>query len=424
MHGPKLNSILVVDDNPTNLSVLSQALHSAGWQVRVAIDGESALSKAIQNPPALILLDVQMPGMDGFETCRHLQADPETRDIPIIFMTALADTASKVEGLSLGAVDYITKPFEQAEVLARVAVHLKLRQLMQTLEEQVAARTQDLSQALQTLKQSQVQLVQSEKMSTLGQMVAGVAHEVNNPVNFIFSNIQPARDYVFDLAKALRLYQQHCGYPTTELQEMAEDIDFALEDLPNLLNSMQVGAERIKALSVSLRNFSRVDSVKVAAQLHEGLESSLLILQHRLKGSASHPEILVVKNYGDLPPILCYPGQLNQVFMNLLANAIDALEEAGQISSEQIPTIAITTAALEDQRVEVRISDNGIGMTAELQQRLFEPMFTTKPVGKGTGLGLSISHQIVVERHQGTLYCQSAPGKGTEFVIQLPSSTL
>ncbi|MBF2047058.1 MAG: hybrid sensor histidine kinase/response regulator [Leptolyngbya sp. IPPAS B-1204] len=435
--------ILAVDDNPTNLATLSQTLKHAGWQVRVAIDGESAIAKAHYEPPDLILLDVEMPGMNGFEVCQQLKANAVTQSIPVIFTTALADLDSKVKGLSLGAVDYIIKPFEAQEVVARVQVHLQLRRLTKMLEEKSAlleasnTALQQLTQALEervqertaALEMAQVRLVQQEKLSVLGELVTGVAHEINNPVNFIASNIEPAQDYVADLTRILQLYQQHYPHPVPEVaaELAAVDLDFVLEDLTKLLTSMQLGANRLRALSNSLRTFSRTDTdTKVSADIHTGLDSTLMILGHRLKATESRASIQVIKNYGDLPKIECYLGQLNQVFMNILANAIDALEEANLRRSPQereaIPNqIAITTQVAPDQQhVSIQIQDNGIGMSDEVRSRIFERSFTTKAVGKGTGLGLSISQQIIAETHGGSLQCESVAGAGSVFTITLP----
>ncbi|MBL1178775.1 sensor histidine kinase [Pantanalinema sp. GBBB05] len=409
--------ILIVDDNPMNLSVLSDTLSSAGFPFRVAVDGESALAQAARSQPELILLDVQMPGIDGFETCRRLKANPTTQSIPIIFTTALTDAESKAKGFALGAVDYIPKPFDQTEVLARVRVHLQLKQLTDSLEEQVRDRTA-------TLHQMQVQLVQQEKLSGLGEMVAGIAHEINNPINFIAGNISPLRDHIEGISQILHLYQQELPNPSVQLKEAINDLDleFTLEDLSKILESLTLGTERIKTISTSLRTFSRSDNeTQMFADLHEGLDSTLMILQHRLKGNGDCPRIEILKSYGSVPSVFCYPGQMNQVFMNLLANAIDALEEAvvqGKLA-EPNPQIYISTQ-VSNQRVIIQIADNGIGIPASVQPRLFEPLFTTKSVGKGTGLGLAIAHQIVVEKHHGVLNFKSQVGQGTEFVIELP----
>ena len=422
MAEPEKKYILIVDDSSTNLSVLSQALKTAGYKVRVAVDGESAIEMlrkcAISSTkiplPELILLDVQMPGIDGFETCRQLKANPATTAIPVIFMTALADAESKVKGLSLGAVDYITKPFEQDEVIARVNIHWRLKQLTDNLEEQVTQRTYALQQA-------QVQVVQQEKLSALGQLVAGVAHEINNPLNFMVSNIAPAKEYLADITEILSLYQKHYPEPPPDIARKIEDIDleFVIEDFSHLLDSMQIGTERIKDISLSLRNFARADGdIASAIDLHETLDSTLLLLKHRLKDQGSRPVIEVIQNYGNLPAIKCYPGPMNQVFMNLLANAIDAVDEAWEKDQRPL-NITISTEVLRESAI-VRIADNGLGMTEEIQQHLFEPLFTTKAVGKGTGLGLSIAKQIVTDKHGGKLFCKSMAGKGTEFAIELP----
>jgi signal transduction histidine kinase len=274
-------------------------------------------------------------------------------------------------------------------------------------------------------------------MSSLGLMVAGIAHEINNPVCFVYGNLAPAGEYIRELLELVELYRQHYPVPVPEIQEYAEEIevDFLVEDLPDLLASMKVGAERIRDIVTSLRTFSRLDEAKMKrVNIHEGLNSTLLILQHRLKEKPGRPTIEVVKKYGDLPLVECYCGQLNQVFTNILANAIDALESQ-RVSSEQVdselltpypsPRIEIRTEVVDtadsDLRdVVIRIIDNGPGMTERVRLMLFDPFFTTKPVGQGTGLGLSISYQIVVAEHGGQLRCASAPGQGTEFIIQIP----
>ncbi len=420
-------TILIVDDNPNNLDVLSEALALADLDVAVATSGEAALKQLKYVPPSLILLDVMMPGINGFETCERLKADPRTQDIPIIFMTALADPIDKVRGFSLGAVDYITKPFQQEEVLARVRTHLKLRQLTQTLEQQVADRTAALSQSLQDLKQAHIQLINSEKMSMLGNLMAGVAHEINNPVGCLNGNIDPARNYIEDLLRLIDLYEAHFSDPGLTITEAIEemDLDYIREDLPKLLDSMSLGINRIKEISASLRTFARADTdEKINFDLHEGLNSALLILRHRLKANEHHPPIEVITDYGSLPLLSCFPGQLNQVFINLLANAVDAIDEVnrGKTFTEiqaDPRGITVRTAAAEDQIVIV-IGDQGSGMAPEVQARIFDHLFTTKAVGLGTGLGLSIVHQIIVERHGGTIACASELGKGTTFTITLP----
>ncbi|AFY58036.1 histidine kinase,Response regulator receiver domain protein,histidine kinase [Rivularia sp. PCC 7116] len=399
------NLILIVDDKIHNLEILFDVMQMNGHQVLVADSGESALDKLKIISPALILLDVMMPSMDGFEVCRQLKSDDKTKDIPVIFMTALTNTADKIKAFKLGAVDYITKPFQQEEVLARVNVQLKLRNLNQQLQK------------------SQFQLMQAEKISALGQLVAGIAHEVKNPVSFIAGNLEHTENYTQELVDLLKLYQKHLQNTPEEITHTIDtiDLDFLLEDLPKMIASMNVGIERISDIMQSLRNFSRKDATtKKYADIHQGIDTTLMILSHRLKANEIHPRIEVIKKYGDLPEIECFPGQLNQVFMNLLANAIDVFEDKAKQNEYFIPQISISTELVNDNNAKIIIYDNGYGMSEEVQNSLFNTFFTTKPEGKGTGLGLSISYKIITETHGGTLECFSSEGKGTEFVIQIP----
>ena len=312
----------------------------------------------------------------------------------------------------------------------------------QTLEQRVQERTIELErsnhklqQTVQELRKTQSQIIHSEKMSSLGQMVAGVAHEINNPVSFIYSNIQPAQEYAQDLLQLLKLYQQYYPQPPTEIKDEIEaiDLDFLNQDFLRLLNSMEIGAERIREIVNSLRTFSRLDQAQLkAVDIHDGIDSTLMILAHRFKNTSHNSEIKILKNYGNLPLVTCYAGQLNQVFMNLLSNAIDAIEEKN--SSEKLhldndhktpiwfdhPCIKISTELKNTDFIAIKITDNGSGIKAKVRSQLFDPFFTTKAVGKGTGLGLSISYQIVVERHGGKLSFQSYPGEYTQFVIEIP----
>ncbi|NJN72735.1 MAG: sensor histidine kinase [Limnothrix sp. RL_2_0] len=297
------------------------------------------------------------------------------------------------------------------------------KQLYTSLQKQ----SLELQTALKELRQTQTHLIQAEKMSSLGQLVAGIAHEINNPINFIYGNISYLKEYIQSLITFIRLFKQYYPEPIAELEEITEevDLDFVQTDLPKVIDSINIGTNRIRNLVISLRNFSRMDEAEFkAVDIHEGLESTLLILQHRLKANNTMPEIGVVKHYGTLPLVDCFPAQLNQVFMNILANAIDALEDATNhrqsVNNKELPKISITTTHPELNWVKISIHDNGLGIPNAIQEKILDPFFTTKEIGKGTGIGMSISHQILVEKHGGKLDFNSSTDKGTEFILQIP----
>ncbi|WP_072075541.1 sensor histidine kinase [Limnoraphis robusta] len=330
--------------------------------------------------------------------------------LPIQKVTKVAQRVTEESNFSLRV------PVRSTDEIGTLAV--SLNQLIEWVEKY----TQDLRQAIKDLKTTQAQLIQSEKMSSLGQMVAGIAHEINNPISFIHGNITPALEQIQDLLNLVDLYQQNCSQISPEIEaKIAEiDLEFIAEDLPKLLSSMKMGTQRIREIVLSLRNFSRLDEAEIKqADIHEGIDSTLLLLNHRLK-----PEIEVVKQYGNIPLIDCYPAQLNQVFMNIISNAIDALEEAKThilygVEFSTPAQITIQTEQINTQQIQVRIRDNGLGIRPEIKHKLFDPFFTTKKIGKGTGIGLSICYQII-QNHQGKIEVVSEYKKGAEFIITLP----
>ncbi len=550
-------NILIVDDLPENLQLLSDALLKLEYTVRSVTSGRMALKTVQVKRPDVILLDVKMPEMDGYQVCRILKQDESFSNIPVIFISALDDVFDKLTAFNSGGIDYITKPFQIEEVVARLENQLTIQRQQRLLEQEVIQRreaeevlyqsrallasvlnssldgvaalqavrdpitgdiqdfsclvvnpviarafgnrredaigklvlkkllsrldaqlfdrfvnivetgetlqqdfyyksgtsswfnfvavklgdgfsitirditaqkeaefqlqqqAENLELTLRELKRTQAQLIQSEKMSSIGNLVAGVAHEINNPINFIQGNLRPANEYFQDLLNLVKLYQEHFPDPPTKIKAKIEDInlDFLQEDLLKLLNSMQIGTDRIREIVLSLRNFSRHDESEFKrVDIHQGIDSTLMILQHRLKATLEHPEIVVIKDYGQLPMIECYSSQLNQVFLNLLNNAIDSV--AAEYVGEQ-GEVKIQTQLLNNNRILIKISDNGLGISQKNQSQLFDPFFTTKPVGQGTGLGLFICHQIVVNKHGGNLYCHSKLGEGAEFVVEI-----
>ncbi|MEH2416468.1 ATP-binding protein [Nostoc sp.] len=317
------------------------------------------------------------------------------------------------------------------EVHRRKQAESALKKANQELEIRVEERTTALQETLKELQLTQTQLIQAEKMSSLGQMVAGIAHEINNPVSFIYGNLHHAHKYTQDLLRLVEIYQQVFPNTPPEIQEQVEkiDLDFLIEDITKLFQSMKVGTERIQEIVKSLRNFSRLDEAELKqVNIHEGIDSTLMILEHRLQATHEYPEIKVIKKYSQLPNVTCYPSQLNQVFMNILANAIDALEAAANKDNQKLtnnnPEILIKTEVIDKKWIVVSIADNGLGINEQVRSKLFDPFFTTKAVGKGTGLGLYISYQIIVEKHKGQLSCFSVPGKGAELVIKIPISSV
>jgi two-component system, NtrC family, sensor kinase len=435
-HGQPSVSVLIIDDQPIIVESIRRLLASeADIEIHACGDPTLALSTAAELKPSVILQDLVMPEVDGLMLVKFLRAHPLTQEIPIIVLSSKDEATTKADAFRFGANDYLVKLPDPIELIARLRYHseayrnrLKRNEAEQTLihnkvlEERVEERTLELKQALNSLKQAQAKLIHNEKMSSMGQLVAGIAHEVNNPINFIYGNLNYMNGYVQDLLDLIKAYQTHYPEPVVAIHEKLEELDleFTSPDLLQSFVSLRSGAKRIRNLVLSLRNFSRFDEAGLKeVNVHEGLDSTLTMLGAKLEG------IHIEKDYSDLPLVECYASQINQVFMHLIGNALDALKdirssESFEKEEKRVPTLHISTAAVDEHRVAIWIIDNGCGISPEIQDRIFDPFFTTKEIGEGTGLGLSISYQIVSVQHGGTLKCYSVPRQGTKFLIELP----
>lgn len=421
-------NILVVDDTPDNLRLISAMLTVQGYEVRKALNGKMAITACQMLVPDLILLDINMPDMDGYQVCQHLKSDNLTTDVPVIFISALDDILDKVKAFDLGGVDYITKPFNSTEVVLRIENQLKLRKLQLQLQHKNIL----LEQALEKLKSSQVQRIQNEKMIALGELVGGIAHEINNPISSIYGNIEYLEQYIQDFVTLISIYQQEYTQENPKIQAYVSKIDipYIVNDLKKIIAEMHRGSNRISSIVVALQKFSRLDEASLKkVNIHDGIESSLLILENRLQNTATQTSIRIIRNYGELPCIACYVSELNQVFMHLLSNAIDAVNgEFNRAKPYQLeksplpttPTIKISTYLTEHNTIAIAIHDNGLGIHPQASSRIFDPFFTTKDVNKGRGIGLAISYQIITQKHQGTIDFKSTPETGTEFIIEIP----
>jgi signal transduction histidine kinase len=381
-------------------------------------DSTQAIQQAIAFSPTVILLDMIMPGMDGLMLLRWFRSHPATQDIPIVMLSSKEDAKLKADAFADGANDYLIKLPDPVELIARIRYHSKAYnnlKALTTATTNAQLQAQQLQHTVKQLQTTQVQLVQTEKMSSLGRLVAGLAHEINNPINFMQGNFTHLDNYIESLIDIIQVYQQEYPQDNAVIQEKAKklDLEFLIEDLPKILTSMKIGAKRISEIVVSLRNFARLDEVGIKkVNIHEGLESTLSLLQHRIR-----EDIQIIKEYGNLPLIECCPAELNQVFMNILNNAIDAvLKQQNKFIEKKI---FIKTETTDSQTAKITIGDNGIGINFEIKPKIFDPFFTTKPVNQGTGLGLSISYQII-EEHQGHISLKSVPDQGTEFIIEIP----
>jgi signal transduction histidine kinase len=418
--------VMIVDDDPevhqtTKLALKKFTFDGKALTIISAHSGAEAKQIIATHPDtAFILLDVVMETNDaGLQVVQYIRQDLQNHLVRIILRTGQpGEEPEESILLNYDINDYKLKvDFTYHKLIATTIAALRSYQNVW----QFAQQSQDLQQALDKLQQTQLTLVQSEKMSALGNLVAGVAHEINNPVGFISGNLHEAEKTVQDLVEHLNLYRDRVSPVDIAHHAEAIDLDYLIKDLPKMMNSMKLGCDRIKGISLSLSTFSRGDTnYPIFCNIHDGIDSTIMILKHRLKANSSRSEIAIIKEYGDLPKVECYAGQLNQVFMNLLANAIDALDEGIKKEEISLPCIHIHTEAIEEC-VVIRIKDNALGMPKDVQDRIFDYLFTTKAVGQGTGLGLAIARQIIVEKHRGSLNVNSRQGAGTEFIITLPT---
>jgi signal transduction histidine kinase len=407
-------SVLIIDDQVRNIQVLAEAL-GRDYDVIIATNGAEGLEIAERLTPDLVLLDVMMPDMDGYETCRRLRSNPGLRGMPVIFISALEDVLDKVRAFQAGGNDYVTKPFQPEEVLARVSTHVDLYRTRRELSEREAHLQRNLSElesAYTRLKEMSNRLLQSEKLAMIGQLAAGVAHEINNPLGFINSNLEMLHGYVDGFLQLIDAYEGIEDAADSEQRLRIEearqgaDIAFSRQDAGALITESLEGAERIRRIVRALLDFADPGaSGWRMVDLHAALESTIAVAWNQIKD-----KVEVVRDYGRLPPVPCLVSQLNQVFLNLLVNAAEAITGHG--------TVTLRTR-LEGDRVRISFSDTGCGIAPEHREKLFEPFFTTKPTGKGSGLGLSMAYGII-ERHGGRLEVSSEAGSGATFTIHLP----
>ncbi|MFN6558988.1 MAG: ATP-binding protein [Nostoc sp. ChiSLP01] len=443
--------ILIVDDESevhtaTNIALTNFVFEDKSLAFFNAYSASHAKQLIEENSDiAIILLDVIMEtdnaGLEFVQYVREVLGNQLVRIIlrtgqpghvpekEIIFNYDINDYKTKTELTSQKLYTTMLTALRSYSLSQRLQLEIERCQQIEMALRESECREREkaiaLENSLKALQHTQLQLVQSEKMSSLGQLVAGIAHEINNPVNFIYGNLLPTQEYIYQLIELVKIYEFHYPNPAPQITDRIEEIDlpFVISDLAKLLSSMKLGADRIRQIVLSLRNFSRLDDTqKKPVNIHEGIDSTLMILQHRLKANSERAAIEVIKKYGALPLVTCYAGQLNQVFMNLLANAIDALEDVdcAQDCLTSQPQIIINTETVGGDRVTISIADNGVGMTENVRSRIFNSFFTTKPMGKGTGMGLSISQQIVAEKHGGQLECISSHCQGTKFIIEIP----
>lgn len=411
-------NIIVIDDTPQNLELLEDILSYKENVVRPFINGSQAIKSAKLNKPDVILLDIMMPDMDGFEVCKLFKEENDLKEIPIIFISAKGEIQDKVKAFKSGGVDYITKPFQMDEVIARVETHYKLKISQTELEK----KNEILQNTLTELTLMQNQLIQSEKMGSIGTLTAGLAHEMNNPINAINSSSITVHRLFQQISKILGLLEflpsDSNHKILSEINEAKNEIELSedVQIINELLSVIKNGADKTTAIIDSLKRYTHINNNdKEKANIHDSIETTLALLDHRTKNN-----ITIEKNYGNIPEIPCYPGKLNQVFMNVLVNSIDAIFDRKKFEGKGV--ISISTSIEnndEGEFLKMRFQDNGIGFPNDILNRIFEPFFTTKKVGSGTGLGMSISHNII-KNHGGEIKIFSEVNKGTVVTIYIP----
>jgi signal transduction histidine kinase len=414
-----IETVLVVDDTPENLDLISQMLQDSGYRVRPAPNGKLALRAARLDPPDVILLDINMPEMDGYQVCRELKSDAVLKDIPVIFLSARMDIQDKVKAFNIGGVDYITKPFQVEEVLARIRLHLSLRRLQLRL----AHQNTQLDQALRELKTTQEQVIQSEKFAALGVLIAGIAHEINNPINFIQTSITALQKDFQDLKTFIQIIEEQREIPERaslpgELDKIKSELEFdtLVDEMSTLFANIHEGIRRTQDIVSSLRILARQDDKTTEdVDIQTIIDASLNVMSNRMKN-----RIQVKKTYAQIPKLNCKPGKIGQLFTNIISNAIDALDKESQPKKPACIFIRTQLARQNDDTyIAVHITDNGSGIPEPLISKIFDPFFTTKDVGKGTGLGLYIS-QGIAKDHKGHIQVESSPSGGSTFSVFLP----
>lgn len=401
------DSVLVVEDDPTQTIILRKLLQGQELDCYFTDSGESALNYIGKRKPDLILCDWMMPGINGIDVCREIKADPHLASIIFILLTGKSSVEDQVFGLEAGADDFLNKPIKKSQLIARIRAGLRQKQLYDQL--QITNKA---------LKDTQAQLVQAQKMSSLSRMVAGIAHEINNPANFIYGNVQYIREYFQDLFKLLDLYRRQYKTLPPEIADFEKSIDleYLNQDMPKILSSMTNGTRRISNIVQSLKNFSGLDEADLkVVNLCDCLDTTLNLMRQQLE----EKKIKVTKEYHNLPAIPCHFRNVNQAFMHIIANAIDAIDSKNSFQPDFSGEIAIRAFLVTPDKLQISIIDNGTGIDPDAFESIFDPFFTTKPIGHGTGLGLSVAYRIV-QRHGGTISCNSFPDAGSEFVITLP----